>query len=116
MKSPELSPRVKSVADAIAFALREREATGKPSPHLGIVTERSTGKQGLLIQQGDDPDDALILSDRGLGSIHPDWSVMPWTEDQDEAFFAAWIVMLICEEQVMEFPMCQECASEPEGD
>ena len=110
----KLSPRVKSVAEAIAFAFREREdMTGKPSPHLIQVAERSTGKQGLMIAQDDDPDSALLLSDKGLGGVKPDSPTMPWTEDQDEAFFAALIVMLACEQQILEMPGCDECGSDP---
>ena len=101
----KLSPRVQSVANAIAQALGDRERlTGKASPQLIQATQRGTGSQGLWIPQGDNPDDALLLSDKGLGSVKPGSSVMPWTEDQDEAFFAALIVMLVCEEQILDVP------------
>ena len=107
----ELSPRVTAVADAIqeAFAQRE-EITGKPAPLLMRGEDKETGELSVIIQQGDDPADALILSDKGLAGMDEGSMVLPWTEHQGEAFFAAVIVMFTCEEEILRPPVCETCA------
>ena len=110
MNRDQLSPRVRAVTDAVSLALGQRaEILGEETPAIITIRHKETGHYGVMFQQSDDPEDALVLDDRGLSTVGNSMALM-WDETQGEAFFAALIVMFTIEEGAMlQPPACPEC-------
>ena len=112
----QLSSRVKAVIDALAYVRDIRNAGDfgiqKEGPQLVVCRDKETKMFGVIISQGDDPIDALLLDDNGLKGMHENSMYLPWTDDQGEAFFAAIITFFFCDGEILRPPVCGECAVE----
>ena len=106
-----LSPRVRAVIDALNHVQEiRREWTDIEDDRGFIVCEHKDTKEvGVIIPQGDDPADALILDDNGLKGMHESSMYLPWDEHQGEAFFAAVITAFMCHGEIMQPPVCEQC-------
>ena len=112
-----LSRRVCAVVDALQ-ALQEIRAAWmdlEPVPFY-VFEHKETKEVGVLIPQGDDPENALMLDDNGLKGMKKGSMYLPWNEEgepkgQGEAFFAALITAFMCHEKILQPPVCEECAT-----
>ena len=107
-----LSRRVCAVVDALNLVqeIREECLDVEPVPFY-VFQHRETKKFGVLIPQGDDPENALILDDNGLSGMQKGSMCLPWEEDGGEAFFAAVITAFMCHKEILQPPVCEECAT-----
>ena len=105
-----LSPRVRAVIDALNHVqeIRREWTDADPLPFL-TCEHKDTKEPGVIIPQGDDPADALILDDNGLKGMQESSMYLPWSEDQGEAFFAAVITAFMCHEEILQPPVCEQC-------
>ena len=113
MKEKEkLSPRVRAVIDALCHVqgFRKECLDVEPVPFY-VFQHRETKEVGVLIPQGIDPENALMLDDNGLKGMREGSMRLPWEEDQGEAFFAALITAFMCHEEILQPPVCDECAT-----
>ena len=105
-----LSPRVRAVIDALSHVqeIRKEWTDDEPLP-FQIFQKKDTGEVGVIIPQGDDPADALMLDDNGLKGMQEGSMYLPWSEHQGEAFFAAVIAAFMCHEEILQPPVCEQC-------
>ena len=111
-----LSPRVRAVIDALNHVqeMRREWINVEPLP-FQMFEHKDTGEVGVIIPQGDDPADALMLDDNGLKGMSESSMYLPWDEHQGEAFFAAVITAFMCHEEILQPPVCEQCAEMAEA-
>ena len=110
-----LSPRVRAVIDALNHVqeIRREWTDADPLPFM-TCEHKDTKEPGVIIPQGDDPADALILDDNGLKGMQENSMYLPWDEEdeprgQGEAFFAAVITAFMCHGEILQPPVCEQC-------
>ena len=109
----KLPPKVRRVADAVRMAFDLHQQAGSAvDPRMGIAHDREDDTWGVFIQNGDDPADALLLSEKGLSGMRPGSNHMPWGRGQGEAFFVGIILGHLLSALVLEIPVCPTCEAE----
>ena len=114
-ETPQLSDRIDSVCHALSAALDMAEEI-KPDLKDRRPTIHITTQAGVVIMQNDDPADALLLDEEGLTGLTEGSMYIPWSEGQDSAFFAAFILTFILTGEILTPPQCAQCAAEMAGD
>ena len=105
-----LSPRVRAVIDALNHVQEMRKEWTDAEPlNFLVFQHKDTEEVGVIIPQGDDPEDALMLDDNGLNMMRESSMYLPWDEHQGEAFFAAVITAFMCHEEILQPPVCEQC-------
>ena len=116
---PKLSKRIDSVCHALSAACNMAEEFTGPDrgwerPQITVAIDHSDGtdKPCVVISQGKDPANALILNEKGLSSVREGSTYLPWGKGQDAAFFAAVILAFTFHNEILCPPVCPECAAE----
>ena len=106
----KLAPKVRRVADAVRMGCDlQQQVIPEFDPMMGVVHDREDDTYGVMIQNGDDPADALLLSEKGLSGMRPGSNHIPWERGQGEAFMVGIILGHLLSGLVLEVPVCPAC-------